>query len=165
MLLVSIDSYDAQQLIGAVKSAIDTDNILLIYEGRTTNSSLFDQLTNAAISVANYSINNRDYYSNPITTTVLIVVGKSALSNLHKTNVDMLQHDCITFDIISKHTNDNWILSTTHSMAKLCISCNKLQTMIPIIDKRLDDNYPPGELFALVWYAQRIGFKLNEATK
>lgn len=165
MLLVSIDSYSSDQLINTVKNIVVSDNVFSIYEGRTNVSSLFEHLTTAAIAVANYSINNNDYYSNPLITPVLIVIGKPTFLNLSKLDVDKLQHDCISFDVISRHTDNNWILSTTHSMAKLCISSNKLQTVLPVVKQRFDENYPPGELFSLLWYAQRIGFKINEATK
>lgn len=85
-------------------------------------------------------------------------------------NVDKINHqlintitaDSIVFDNLDQKFDKNWLVGSTQSVAKLLLSANKMLDRY-LIDRNLYLSENHGNFVELVWYAQRIGFKVYEA--
>lgn len=166
MLLVAINAgNDLDRIKACLCKLFDINNVSVVYNSNINNNNLLEHFTLAAIAVMKYSTVNQHYSSSDILVPIITTIGSPSFDNLLKSHINRLDNDQLIFDTIQKNVKHNWFLSTTNSMIKACISSNKLNRLLLDVNKNLDKNYPPGDLFPLVWYAQRVGLKVYEAAK
>jgi hypothetical protein len=166
MLLVLLGTGYDKCIVDRISTMLAT-NVKVVYTQPTNLSfTLLEHIAYAGLAVNTHAIMDMDYCGNLKKTTVLLITRPAELCGLTVDMVTALQHDQVIFDTVSVDTDQHWMLATTHAMIKVCISANKLTDLLPAISDRFSPYCKStGNLFPLVWYAQRIGLKVYDSAR
>jgi len=145
---------------------LSTDVKVAYIQSSNRDFTLLEHIAHAGLAVSTHAVMEMDYCGNDKKTTVLLITSPAELHGLSRDMVAALDHDQVIFDTVSIDTDQHWMLATTHAMIKVCISANKLTDLLPAISNSFGSNHKAtGNLFPLVWYAQRIGLKVYDAKR
>ena len=145
MLLILLGTGYNHNIVDILSTMLSTDVKVAYIQPSNRDFTLLEHIAYAGLAVSAHAVMEMDYWGNNKKTTAL-------------------DHDQVIFDTVSTDIDQHWMLATTHAMIKVCISANKLPNLLPAISNRFGRNYETsGNLFPLVWYAQRIGLKVYDA--
>lgn len=164
MLLILLGSGYDRNVVDNISTTLSTDVKVVYTQPSNSSFTLLEHIAYAGLAVSAHAVMEMDYWGNNKKTTVLLITKPADLHGLSRDMVTALQYDQVIFDTVSTDIDQHWMLATTHAMIKVCISANKLPNLLPAISNRFGHNYETsGNLFPLVWYAQRIGLKVYDA--
>ena len=164
MLLILLGTGYNHNIVDILSTMLSTDVKVAYIQPSNRDFTLLEHIAHAGLAVSAHAVMEMDYWGNNKKTTVLLITKPADLHGLSRDMVSALDHDQVIFDTVSTDIDQHWMLATTHAMIKVCISANKLPNLLPAISNRFGRNYETsGNLFPLVWYAQRIGLKVYDA--
>lgn len=164
MLLILLGSGYDRNVVDNISTTLSTDVKVVYTQPLNSSFTLLEHIAYAGLAVSAHAVMEMDYWGNNKKTTVLLITNPADLHGLSRDMVTALQYDQVIFDTVSTDIDQHWMLATTHAMIKVCISANKLPNLLPAISNRFGHNYKTsGNLFPLIWYAQRIGLKVYDA--